>query len=146
MAEPKRYYLIKQGEHIQGRDKLFEAIDNLQDGRYFLDIKKQVKKRTNSQNSLLHLYLQIIADDTGNSLETVKSCLKTMFLTTTMKDNIGNDMYNPKTGEQITYVRNTSDPDFLTTDMMLFIDNIFVFAADFGIILPLPGESMEMKL
>lgn len=43
-------------------------------------IKKFRRKRTTSQNALLHKWFGIIADDTGNTIEDVKEAYRDMFL------------------------------------------------------------------
>ncbi len=66
-----------------------------------------------------------------------------MFLTTELKDAMGEIVCNPKTGEPLTYVRDTSDLN--TIEMSVFTDEVRMFAQDFGIILPLPEQQLHMN-
>jgi hypothetical protein len=85
----------------------------------------------------------IIASESGNTLETVKSVLKRLFLTRDVLDKDGDPVVNPKTGEVLTYVQDTSA--LSTVEMMEFTEQIRLWAMDFDIYLPLPDEQIDFK-
>lgn len=110
-----------------------------------IEFKSRSKPRTLSQNSLFHAYCGVIAEETGNSLELVKSTLKLMFCKKDVTDKDGNVVVNPDTGEALTYIQKTSDMSKL--EMTELIDNTRLFAAEwFKIYLPLPEEQIKLKL
>lgn len=126
---------------IKGGKAIKEAIDDLNPGRWVIGIKRYIKSRTPAQNRLIHMYFGIIADETGNELQRVKDTLKKQFLTTELKDAYGEIVFNPKTGEPLTYVRDTSDLN--TIEEAKFTEEVRIFALDFGIILPLPEDKQS---
>ena len=109
-----------------------------------ITVKTRRKPRSLPQNSLMHAYMTIIANESGNTLETVKSVLKRLFLTRDVIDKNGDVVFNPKTGEVLTYVQDTSE--LSTIEMAAFTEEIRMWALDFGIYLPLPKENHELKL
>ena len=109
-----------------------------------ITVKTRRKHRSLPQNSLIHAYMTIIANESGNTLETVKSVLKRLFLTRDVIDKNGDVVFNPKTGEVLTYVQDTSE--LSTIEMAAFTEEIRMWALDFGIYLPLPKENHELKL
>ena len=109
-----------------------------------ITVKTRRKPRSLPQNSLIHAYMTIIANESGNTLETVKSVLKRLFLTRDVIDKNGDVVFNPKTGEVLTYVQDTSE--LSTIEMAAFTEEIRMWALDFGIYLPLPKENHELKL
>lgn len=108
-----------------------------------VEFRDRRNPRSLNQNSLIHKYFDIISDETGNSLETVKNVLKKEFLTTDLKDKEDNIVVNPKTGTMVTYIRGTSD--LSTIEMATFTEEVRLWAMDFGIYLPLPEEIREIN-
>ena len=109
-----------------------------------ITVKTRRKHRSLPQNSLIHAYMTIIANESGNTLETVKSALKRLFLTREVTDKNGGLVFNPKTGEILKYIQDTSE--LSTIEMMIFTEEIRLWAMDFGIILPLPDENHKLNL
>jgi hypothetical protein len=145
MVQEQRFVIEKlDNGDIKGGTSVRKAVDELSTGRWVVGIRKYVKHRTPAQNSLIHMYFNIIADETGNDLKRVKDILKKEFLTTELKDAMGNIICNPKTGEPLTYVRDTSDLD--TWEMSVFTEKVRIFALDFNIILPLPEDQLKLKV
>jgi len=140
MREIKYPYIIKDGDGKVSNSKAFkQELSGLKDGRYELVIREYKRTRSLDQNSLMHKYFDIIADETGNTLQRVKDSLKKEFLTTDLKDDDGNIVCNPKTGVVMSYVRDTHDLE--VEEMSKFIDEIRLWALDWGIYLPTPEES-----
>lgn len=145
MAIEQRFVIEKLSNgDIKGGLAIKRAVDELSTGRWVFTLKRYIKQRTPAQNSLIHMYFNIIADETGNDLATVKSILKKQFLTTDLKDAMDDIICNPKTGEPLTYVRDTSDLN--TIEMAEFTEKVRIFAQDFGIILPLPEDQIRLKV
>jgi len=104
-----------------------------------VEIKTRRKPRSLSANSYLHMCLQIIADETGNSLDQVKTSLKAMYAKKPLLDKDGEPIFDKKTGEQAMYVQDTHDMNSL--ECSDFIENMKMFAIDFcNITLPDPEE------
>lgn len=144
MATEQRFVIEKlPNGDIKGGTSIRKAVEELSIGRWVIVIRRYIKQRTPAQNSLIHMYFNIIADETGNDLKRVKDILKKEFLTTELKDVMDNVVFNPKTGEQLTYVRDTSDLD--TWEMSVFTEKVRIFALDFNIILPLPEEQLKIN-
>lgn len=110
-----------------------------------VEIKTRRNPRTLKQNAYLHMCLQMIADETGNDLETVKSTVKAMYAKKPLLDRDGELIYDKDTGEQAMYVQDTRDMS--TIEAMTFTENVRLFAQDFcGIVLPLPDEQINLKI
>lgn len=107
-------------------------------------IKIRRKPRSLSQNGLFHAYCGIIAEETGNSLERVKSTLKGLYAKRPFKYKDDNDVINEQTGEVLTYIQDTSDMS--TVEFGALIDKTRMFAAEwFQINLPLPEEQIPFN-
>jgi hypothetical protein len=86
----------------------------------------------------------MIADETGNSLDSVKTTLKAMYAKKPLLDKEGEAIYNVHTGEQAFYVQDTRDMS--TVEAMTFTDNVKLFAIEFcGLILPEPEENIKLN-
>ncbi len=110
-----------------------------------IEVKSRRKPRSLAQNNYLHMALQMIADETGNSLQAVKTTLKLMYAKVPLLDREGEPVYNKDTGEQAFYVQDTRDMS--TVQAMAFADNVRVFAMDFcNLIIPLPSEQIDMNI
>lgn len=109
---------------------LIEALDPSK--AWSVTVKQQRPRRSISQNNLLHQWLHIIADATGNELEDVKNALKDLYL----------PLKIVKVGKVERMVRpETSNLD--VSSMGTFMDRVQAFAAtELGITLPTP-ESIE---
>jgi len=144
MAQQITYVIEKKPDGtLSGYQSLIQELQGLPVGKWSISIKKYRKSRSGGQNNLMHMYFDIIADETGNSLQRVKDILKKQLLTTEMRDDDGEIMTNPKTGEVLTYVRDTSDLN--TLEAASFTEEIRVWAMDWNIHLPLPEEMRELN-
>jgi hypothetical protein len=109
-----------------------------------VEIKSRRKPRSLAQNAYLHLMLQMIADETGNDLEAVKSTVKAMYAKKPLLDKEGEPIYDKATGEVVSYIQDTRDMS--TLEAMEFTENVRMFAQDFlGMNIPLPGENTELN-
>lgn len=145
MAQDQSFVIEKlDNGDIKGGLAIKKAVEQLSTGRWVLTLRRYIKQRTPAQNRLIHMYFNIIADETGNDLKRIKDILKKMFLTTELTDSMGEIICNPKTGEPLTYIRDTSDLN--TIEMSNFTEQVRIFAQDFGIILPLPDDQLKIKV
>lgn len=92
------------------------------------------RQRTRNQNNFLHVILGILAMETGNSLEAVK--------TEIFKKRVNPDLFvaqkdDPVLG-QITVLR--SSRDLTTEQMTLAIDRYMKFCSELGIYIPSPED------
>lgn len=109
-----------------------------------ITIRTRRKARSLPQNAYLHLALQMIAEETGNSLDSVKSTLKAMYAKKPLLDKDGDPIYDSKTGEQAFYIQDTSDMD--TQEAAQFTENVKMFAIDFcNLVIPEPNEQIDFK-
>lgn len=123
---------------------LADLKDFKHDEKVWLITETYYKTRTLPQNALFHVYCQEIAEETGQDLETVKSVIKTKYAQKPVLDKDGNEMFDPNSGELLTYVPSTADLN--TVEMLNLLDNTRMFAWDFfGIILSLPDEQNALK-
>lgn len=110
-----------------------------------VEIKSRRKPRNLAQNAYLHMCLQMIADETGNDLEAVKSTVKAMYAKKALLDKDGDVIYDPSTGEQAMYIQDTRDMS--TIEAFEFTEKVRMFAIDFcNIILPLPEEQIKANV
>lgn len=113
------------------RERLLDAIRRLNiEKPWKVTIERYVKRRSVSQNALLHSWLGIIAESTGNSLDSLKDAYKDMFL----------PMVPIQLGDEEKMVRR-STATLDTKEMSAFMDAIYAHATgELGILLPLPEE------
>ena len=117
-------------------DKFKEYVNKLYAQRAIVEVKKKLPNRSLAQNSYLHLILSWFACETGYSLEEVKL---DYFKKTCNRDLFVRKKINKK-GNEVTYVRSSSDLD--TLEMTTAIDRFRNYAsAQAGIYLPSPNES-----
>jgi len=129
----KTYVLRDIAESFEDKDKVT------------ITIKSRRKPRSLKQNAYMHMCMQMIADETGNSLERVKSTLKAMYAKKPLLDKEGEQIFDPTTGEAVFYIQNTSD--FSTIEAFEFTENVRMFAQDFcNLYVPLPDENIELPL
>lgn len=109
-----------------------------------VEIKGRRKPRSLSANNYLHMCLQIIADETGNSLESVKSTLKGMYAKKPLLDKDEEPIIYQQTGESAMYIQDTSDMS--SVEFGEFVEHVKVFSIDFcGFSLPEPNDNIELK-
>lgn len=125
---------------ISGRKSFDAEIRTIKNCEVVIEVKKR-NKRSNRQNSYLHLLFTIFKDslnELGNEfrMEEVKELCKAKFLLT--------DVVNESTGEMIGQrIKGTSE--LTKIEMMEFIENVIRWGADtFNILLPYPNEQIEM--
>lgn len=103
----------------------------IEKGKTF-ELKEVKKKRSISQNSLYWLYVNYIANDTGNDREAIHDELRRMFLPVN-SGLLGN--------KEIYSLTSTTSLD--TLQFTQFIDKIVVWASsELGIILPNPEDKI----
>lgn len=118
--------------HSKGdKEAVKQYIDKLPDDKRFdIDIKLRRERRTIPQNSLLHLWLKCIEDETGQDRESVKRFCKEQFLG--YKEVL-------LFGKQSLELTSTSSLN--TLQFTLFIKKIQAWAAsELGIVLPIPED------
>lgn len=110
------------------RQQAIERIQALDISRpWRVEIKRWQKRRSLNQNSLYHMWVGTIAQETGNDHEAVHEALKSMFCPLTVIE-LGGEMRT---------VRSTA---LLNTELMWqYMEQVHAYAAtDLGIRLPLP--------
>lgn len=110
-----------------------------------VEIKTRRKPRSLAANAYLHMVLQMIADETGNDLDSVKTTVKALYAKKPLLDKEGEPIYDKITGEQAMYVQDTRDMSSI--EAFEFTERVRMFAADFcGMIIPLPEEQIKANL
>lgn len=128
----KTYVLRDIAESFEEKDKVT------------IMIKSRRKPRSLKQNAYMHQCMQMIADETGNSLERVKSTLKAMYAKKPLLDKEGEHIHDPETGEIVFYIQDTSDMS--TLEAFEFTENVRMFAQDFcNLYVPLPDENIPLN-
>jgi len=146
MAQELRYiFQIENGVgRIINRNGFDKDVQDIQNGKWILTLKKYQKSRTTAQNSYYHaVVVPSVRDgliDLGFakhslSLETVHEMLKQKFLQ--------EDMAN-EDGVYISITKSTTE--LSTTDFMNYIDEIQRWANEFlNIVIPNPGEQSQIN-
>lgn len=112
------------------------------DTRVHIIIESYSPKRSLEQNSLLHIWMTILAEEVGIEIEEMKQLLKDKFLREPLKDKHGNDVPD-ENGELQFKVRDTSSLTKL--EMSDFMDKIFRWGISFlGVTLPSPNEQLAL--
>lgn len=113
--------------------------------KVWITVENYYNKRSPSQNNVLHKYIGMIAKETGQDPKQVKSVLKNTFLKPrAWLDAQGEQMYNPDSGEVLTYIPSTTD--ISTIEMNDFWDKIRQWALDFlNLDLPLPEKVQKIN-
>lgn len=93
-----------------------------------LEISNYFPQRSLKQNSLLHFYAELLADECGMQTDDFKMMMKMKFLTKAATDRNGEYIMDRETGEVMTYIPSTADLD--TKEFGEFIDNIRVFGQE----------------
>lgn len=112
---------------IQDREKRLKFIMSLPDGDYVETIKKARKPRSNQQNRYMHgVIFKLIGQEIGDSVEEVKSAMKTKFL-------------KYETAGGLEAIRDTSD--LSTVELEDFNEKVRRWASSFlNVYIPLPNE------
>lgn len=100
-------------------------------------IKPYRKNRSLDQNNLLHMWIQEIANQTGNDLETVKEYLRAKFLSPVFKE------WKDPFSDEVSILqcpRSTTTLD--TREMTTFLNQIEQFALENGCVLSNPADLM----
>jgi hypothetical protein len=92
-------------------------------------------KRSLEQNSLLHKWLQEIANQTGNSLEGVKEYIRSKYLAPVIED-----WKDPKTGEFKILEKPRSTTSLGVKEMTILLNHVEQEAREFGVALSYPQE------
>lgn len=79
------YYVLKNDEVKQNCISHIQSLDGVWD----VEIKKHVKSRTNAQNRLYHMWVEIIANDTVGSHDDLCEILKLRYLGTEKIEHLG---------------------------------------------------------
>lgn len=98
-------------------------------------IKPYKKNRSLDQNNLLHMWIQAVANETGNDLETVKEYLRARYLSP-----VSREWKEPVTGKVSIVEAPRSTTTLTVQEMTDFLNNIQQFALDNGIALPHPED------
>lgn len=107
-------------------------------------VKRWYKKRSLRQNSLLHAYIGILADELGYGPDTMKELIRLKWLKQPIYDKDGNELVDMTTGEVLFELRSTTE--LSTVEMVELCDSIRVWALEgFNVTLPLPGDEMEFN-
>lgn len=110
-----------------------------------VEVKSRRKPRSLAANAYLHMCLQMIADETGNDLETVKSTVKALYAKKPLLNKDDEPIYDKETGEQAMYIQDTRDMS--TTEAFEFTERVRMFAQEFrGLILPEPLQQIDLKI
>lgn len=121
-----------------------EQLDHGQ--RVWVTIEKYYRKRTNDQNSVLHWYLQEIADETGYERDWLKGFFADKYLKVDLLHaETGEILCDPETSEVLTRVRSTTELN--TVEFNEYTEKIRMYANDFfNLQLPLPDQNAKLKL
>lgn len=109
--------------------RLKETIAGFPDGKYRLIVKKQVRKRTLDQNAYMHVLFQLLADETGHTLEEMKRIEKERHL-----PKVKLYMYGT------VYERPSHTSDLSNPECSEFIEKIIADCAELGIHVPTREE------
>jgi len=114
--------------------------ESFKDGdRVTVEIKTRRKPRSLKQNSVLHWYINEIADETGIEPDDVKELLRHKYLAVDITDKDGEIIADKETGEVLRRYRSTTE--LSTVEFNEFTEKIRLWANDFlNLQLPLPDE------
>lgn len=92
---------------------------------WFITIKRETKKRSLNANSFYFVIVELIAKETGNSIDDTHEALKGMFC----------PMREVRVGDRVEHVRSTAKLE--VADFSAYLDAVIAFAtSQLGIILP----------
>lgn len=141
--------------HSEGKVKLVmnepgcltDFMEQLEDNqRVWVTIEKYYRKRSVSQNNVLHWYLQEISDETGHERDWLKDFFAKKYLTEDLRHAETDEILcDPETGEVLTRVRSTTELN--TVEFNEYTEKIRMYANDFfNLQLPLPDQNAKLKL
>ena len=119
--------------------EILDFINKAKEQRFDIELKKFYRKRTNPQNSYLHLALGYFAHCYGCSLIEAKEiyfkryACRDIFLVETVDKN----------GNRVEYYRSTADLN--TVEMSNAITNFIAYASCNGIEIPAPEDELGIK-
>lgn len=126
--KPQTYIIAAENSNMV-RSSVAQRILDLEEGKpWKVTIEPYRKKRSLDQNALMHMWETVIARETGNSKDAVHKRLMQEFLTPRIETVMG------QTAEVYTTTK------LNVAEMQEYLTNIHSFAADWGILLPLPEE------
>lgn len=102
---------------------------------YTVIVRPFEKSRSLAQNNLFHMWIGVIAKETGNDNETIKTEMKRLYLGVKMVE-----FKHPKTGERRLIATMKSSADLSAKEMTSFMNNVHAWALHMGIKLPIPEE------
>lgn len=121
-------------------EKIVKTLQIFEGKRVEISIQKQRGHRSNQQNRLWWVYMQIIADETGHTKEEIHELCKKMFLSKPI------ELVNLKTGEVTQETTFGSTAQLNKDQFTELIDNLQKWAATIlDIVLPDPDEQFEMN-
>ena len=122
--------IVRGPEQIAYAIKVISALDPKK--FWQIEIKRYSRRRTLQQNALLHKHFQIIADEIGDDLESVKRDLKRMYAPLI-------ERVSKITGEIVMEPMDTHEMS--TLELTEFMQRVMSFAgSQLGIMLPLPED------
>lgn len=125
---------------------LTDFMEQLEDNqRVWVTIEKYQRKRSLSQNSMLHWIFQEIADETGHDRDWVKDFFAKKYLTVDLHHAETEEiLVDAETGEVLTRVRSTAELN--TVEFGEYVDRIRLYANEFlGLQLPEPSRTKEIN-
>lgn len=112
--------------------------------RVWVKIEDYSPKRSQEQNSFLHVWLQEIADETGHERDWLKGYFADKWLRVPKLNAAGEEMPDPETGEVLTRVRSTTELSKL--EFSEYMDRIRLFCIEFfNFVLPDAEKDREIK-
>jgi len=126
--------IVKNGTIQKNVGKLISyELKRFEGKRVVIGIEKLSSKRSSQQNRLFHMHVGILAREFGYLPSEMKSILKLKFL---QREKI-----HESTGEVLKYIADTSD--LKVDEFGEMIENVIMFATEYGIELPVPDESFS---
>lgn len=138
LSDPSKPKLVYDVKAFRNDMKEFKH-----DSRVWIQIESYSPKRSLEQNSLLHIWLTILAEEIGIELEEMKHLLKEKFLREPLKDKHGNEICD-ENGELQFKIRDTSS--LSKSEMSTFMDKVFQWSSSFlNVHLPQPLEQVPLN-
>ena len=119
------YFVLKNDK---AKKACMDYIQGLEHG-WAVQIKKHVKSRTVAQNSLMWMWLNIIAQETGNSEDDLHEIFKLKFLGSETVEAFGYKIERTKSTTKLT-----------TAEFTSYLDKIDALMFSIGITLPKPDD------
>jgi len=123
---------------------LSDLSDFKEGSRIWVQLESYSPLRSLKQNSLLHIWITILADELGYEMDEMKRLLKEKFAKYPILNKHGEEMCD-ENGEVMISVKDTSDMN--KEQMSSFMDKIYRWAIDFnGTVLPQPQDQLSIPL